>query len=116
MHADPEYTDSSHDTFWDFVLLMPEFTHMLTWIMSDRALPRSYRITRGFGAHAFRFVNAEGVSHFVKFHWTPRLGVYSLVWDEAMKLGGADPDFRRRAPAPAMRDNAANGLMRHRPN
>ncbi len=87
---------SAHDTFWDFVSLMPESTHMLTWVMSDRAIPRSYRMMQGFGVHAFRFVNAEGDSHFVKFHWTPRLGTHSLVWDEAMKLGGADSDFHRR--------------------
>ncbi len=87
---------SAHDTFWDFASLMPESTHMLTWVMSDRGIPRSYRMMQGFGVNTFRFVNVEGISHFVKFHWTPRLGTHSLVWDEAMKLGGADPDYHRR--------------------
>jgi catalase len=87
---------SAHDTFWDFVSLMPESTHMLLWIMSDRAIPRSYRMMQGFGVHSFRFVNEAGESRFVKFHWTPKLGTHSLVWDEANKLGGADPDFHRR--------------------
>ncbi len=87
---------SAHDTFWDFVSLSPESTHMLTWVMSDRALPRSYRMMQGFGVHTFRLVNAEGVSHFVKFHWEPKLGTHSLVWDEALKISGTDPDFHRR--------------------
>ena len=87
---------SAHDTFWDFVTLMPESTHMLMWTMSDRAIPRSLRMMEGFGVHAFRFVNAQGVSHFVKFHWKPKLGVHSLAWDEAQKLAGKDPDFHRR--------------------
>ena len=87
---------SAHDTFWDFVTLMPEATHMLMWTMSDRAIPRSLRMMEGFGVHAFRFVNAQGVSHFVKFHWKPKLGVHSLAWDEAQKLAGKDPDFHRR--------------------
>jgi catalase len=87
---------SAHDTFWDFISLMPESTHMMMWVMSDRALPRSYRMMQGFGVHSFRFVNAEGASTFVKFHWTPKQGTHSLVWDEAAKLGGADPDFHRR--------------------
>jgi len=87
---------SAHDTFWDFVSLMPESTHMLTWVMSDRGIPRSFRMMQGFGVNTYRFVNAEGVSHFVKFHWTPKLGTHSLVWDEAVKLGGAEPDFHRR--------------------
>ena len=87
---------SAHDTFWDFVSLMPESTHMLMWVMSDRAIPRSYRMMQGFGVHTFRFVNAEGVSSFVKFHWNPVAGTHSLVWDEAVKISGADPDFHRR--------------------
>ncbi|MDA7415376.1 catalase [Xenophilus arseniciresistens] len=87
---------SAHDTFWDFVGLMPESTHMLMWAMSDRALPRSYRTMQGFGVHTFRLVNAQGESRFVKFHWQPRLGTHSLVWDEAVKISGADPDYHRR--------------------
>lgn len=87
---------TAHDTFWDFVSLMPESTHMLMWAMSDRAIPRSYRMMQGFGVHTFRLVNAEGRSTFVKFHWTPRLGTHSLDWDEAVKISGADPDFHRR--------------------
>jgi catalase len=87
---------SAHDTFWDFVSLMPESTHMLMWIMSDRAIPRSYRMMQGFGVHTFRLVNAQGKSTFCKFHWKPLLGTHSLVWDEAVKIMGADPDFHRR--------------------
>jgi catalase len=87
---------SAHDTFWDFVSLMPESTHMLLWIMSDRAIPRSYRMMQGFGVHTFRLVNAKGKSTFCKFHWKPALGTHSLVWDEAVKIAGADPDFHRR--------------------
>ena len=87
---------SAHDTFWDFASLMPEITHMLMWAMSDRAIPRSYRTMQGFGVHTYRLVNAAGESHFVKFHWTPRAGTHSLVWDEAVKISGADPDFHRR--------------------
>jgi catalase len=87
---------TAHDTFWDFVSLSPESTHMLLWAMSDRAIPRSLRMMQGFGVHTFRLVNAEGKSQFVKFHWTPKLGTHSLVWDEAMKLAGADSDFHRR--------------------
>ena len=87
---------TAHDTFWDFVSLMPESTHMLIWIMSDRAIPRSYRMMQGFGVHTFRLVNAQGKSTFCKFHWKPLLGTHSLVWDEAAKLMGADPDFHRR--------------------
>jgi catalase len=87
---------SAHDTFWDFAGLMPEITHMLMWAMSDRAIPRSYRTMQGFGVHTFRLVNAAGESRFVKFHWTPRAGTHSLVWDEAVKISGADSDFHRR--------------------
>jgi catalase len=87
---------SAHDTFWDFVSLMPESTHMLLWVMSDRAIPRSYRMMQGFGVHTYRLVNKEGKSTFCKFHWKPLLGTHSLVWDEAVKIAGADPDFHRR--------------------
>ena len=87
---------SAHDTFWDFASLMPESTHMLMWAMSDRALPRSLRMMEGFGIHAFRFINSHGDSHFVKFHWKPKLGVHGLAWDEAQKIAGKDSDFHRR--------------------
>lgn len=87
---------SAHDTFWDFISIMPESAHMIMWLMSDRAIPRSYRMMEGFGVHTFRFVNQEGVSHFVKFHWKPLLGVHSVAWDEAQKISGKDPDFHRR--------------------
>lgn len=87
---------SAHDTFWDFVSLMPESTHMLMWVMSDRAIPRSLRMMQGFGVHTFRLVNGRGASVFCKFHWKPLYGTHSLVWDEAVKISGADPDFHRR--------------------
>ena len=87
---------SAHDTFWDFVSLMPESTHMLMWQMSDRTLPRSYATMQGFGVHSFKLVNAAGESVFCKFHWSPKAGTHSLVWDEAVKISGADPDFHRR--------------------
>jgi catalase len=87
---------TAHDTFWDFVSLMPESTHMLMWAMSDRTLPRSLRMMQGFGVHTFRLVNAQGKSSFVKFHWTPLAGTHSLDWDESVKISGADPDFHRR--------------------
>ena len=87
---------SAHDTFWDFVSLMPESTHMLLWLMSDRAIPRSYRTMQGFGVHTFRLIDAAGESRFCKFHWTPLAGTHSLVWDEAAKITGADADFHRR--------------------
>jgi catalase len=87
---------SAHDTFWDFVSLMPESTHMLMWVMSDRAIPRSYATMQGFGVHSYRFVNEDGESVFVKFHWSPTAGTHSLVWDEAVKISGADPDYHRR--------------------
>ena len=95
-HHEMPQAASAHDTFWDFVSLMPETTHMLMWVMSDRALPRSLRMMEGFGVHTFRFINARGVSHFVKFHWKPKLGKHALVWDEAQKIAGKDPDFHRR--------------------
>ena len=87
---------TAHDTFWDFVSLMPESTHMLMWIMSDRTIPRSLRLMEGFGVHSFRLINEEGKSTYVKFHWRPKLGMASVVWDEALKISGADPDFHRR--------------------
>lgn len=87
---------SAHDTFWDFVSLNPESMHMLMWAMSDRAIPRSFRMMEGFGVHTFRMVNKKGESRFVKFHWRPKLGTFSLVWNEAVKIMGADPDFHRR--------------------
>ena len=87
---------SAHDTFWDFISLMPESTHMMMWVMSDRAIPRSYRMMQGFGVHSYRLVNERGESVFVKFHWKPKQGTHSLVWDEAMKISGTDPDFHRR--------------------
>ena len=87
---------SAHDTFWDFVSLMPESTHMLMWQMSDRTLPRSYATMQGFGVHSFKLVNAAGDSVFCKFHWSPKAGTHSLVWDEAVKISGADPDYHRR--------------------
>ena len=98
MESDRGYPQaaSAHDTFWDFVSLMPETTHMIMWAMSDRGIPRSLRMMEGFGVHTFRFVNAKGASTFVKFHWRPRLGIQSTLWDEAVKIAGADPDFHRR--------------------
>ena len=87
---------SAHDTFWDFVTLMPEGMHMLMWAMSDRTLPRSFRMMEGFGVHTFRMVDANGRPTFVKFHWRPKIGAQSLVWDESVKLYGADPDSQRR--------------------
>src|SRR5690349_6749194 len=87
---------TAHDNFWDFASLSPESTHMLMWVMSDRAIPRSFRFMEGFGVHTFRFVDAAGRSTFVKFHWKPKLGMQSVVWNEAVKINGADPDFHRR--------------------
>jgi len=87
---------SAHDTFWDFVSLSPESTHMLMWVMSDRGIPRSYRMMQGFGIHSFRLIDKDCGSLFCKFHWKPKLGTHSLVWDEAVKIAGADPDFHRR--------------------
>ena len=87
---------TAHDTFWDFISLTPESMHMVMWIMSDRTIPRSLRMMEGFGIHSFRLVDAKGGSTFVKFHWRPKLGLQSTVWDEAVKIAGADPDFHRR--------------------
>ena len=87
---------TAHDNFWDFISLSPEATHMALWIMSDRTIPRSFRFMEGFGVHTFRLINAEGKSTYVKFHWKPKLGMQSVVWNEAVKLNGADPDYHRR--------------------
>ncbi|MBE1577938.1 catalase [Amycolatopsis roodepoortensis] len=95
-HNEIPQAQSAHDTFWDFVSLQPESLHMVLWLMSDRALPRSYRMMQGFGVHTFRLVNAEGKGTFVKFHWKPVLGTHSLIWDECQKIAGKDPDFNRR--------------------
>ena len=98
MEADKGYPQaaSAHDTFWDFISLTPESLHMIMWAMSDRAIPRSLRMMEGFGIHSFRLVNEAGDSTFVKFHWRPKLGLQSTVWDEAVKLQSADNDFHRR--------------------
>ena len=98
MEADRGYPQaaSAHDTFWDFIGLMPESTHMIMWAMSDRTLPRSLRMMEGFGVNTFRLVNAKDASTFVKFHWKPKLGLQSTCWDEAVKIAGADPDYHRR--------------------
>lgn len=103
IHAAKDEPDSgfpqaqtAHDNFWDFISLNPESMHMIMWVMSDRAIPRSFRFMQGFGVHTFRLVNAKQKSTFVKFHWQPKLGLQSLTWDEAVKLNGADPDFHRR--------------------
>jgi catalase len=95
-HNEIPQAQSAHDTLWDFVSLQPETLHTIMWLMSDRALPRSYRMMEGFGVHTFRLVNAKGEGTFVKFHWKPRLGVHSLIWDECQKVAGKDPDFNRR--------------------
>jgi catalase len=95
-HHEMPQAASAHDTFWDFISLMPESAHMVMWVMSDRAIPRSLRMMEGFGVHTFRLINAAGESHFVKFHWKPLLGVHSIAWDEAQKISGKDPDYHRR--------------------
>ena len=95
-HNEIPQASGAHDTFWDFVANNQESAHHVMWLMSDRAIPRSYRMMQGFGVHAFRFVNEEGKSHFVKFHWIPKLGVHSLVWDEAQKIAGKNPDYNRQ--------------------
>ena len=87
---------SAHGTFWDWASLMPETTHMLMWAMSDRTLPRSLRMMEGFGVHTFKLVNSKGMVSFVKFHWKPKLGIQSTIWDEALKLQAADNDYHRR--------------------
>jgi len=98
---------TAHDTFWDYISLTPESMHMVMWIMSDRTLPRSLRMMEGFGIHSFRLVSAEGRSTFVKFHWRPLLGLQSTVWDETVKIAGADPDFHRRDMFNAVQSGAA---------
>ena len=95
-HNEMPQAASAHDTFWDFISLMPESMHMIMWAMSDRAIPRSLRMMEGFGVHTFRFINNKDKSCFVKFHWKPLLGVHSVCWDEAQKISGKDPDFHRR--------------------
>ncbi len=95
---------SAHDNFWDFISLTPESMHMVMWIMSDRTIPRSLRMIEGFGVHSFRLIDAKGESTFVKFHWRPKLGLQSTIWDEAVKIAGADPDFHRRDLFEALSD------------
>src|SRR6266853_6806065 len=95
-HHEIPQAASAHDTFWDFISLMPESMHMIMWVMSDRAIPRSFRMMEGFGVHTFRLVDAKGTARFVKFHWKPKLGMQSVLWNEAVKINGADPDFHRR--------------------
>ena len=95
-HHEMPQASAAHDNFWDFVSLMPESMHMIMWVLSDRAIPRSYRMMEGFGVHTFRLVNEEGRSRFIKWHWKPVLGTHSLVWDETQKIAGKDPDFNRR--------------------
>ncbi len=95
-HNEIPQATAAHDTFWDFISVMPESLHMVMWAMSDRAIPRSFRMMEGFGVHTFRLIDAEGASRFVKFHWKPLLGMHSVVWDEAVVISGADPDFHRR--------------------
>lgn len=95
-HTEMPQAQSAHNNFWDFQFLHSEASHMFMWAMSDRGIPRSLRMIQGFGVNTFTLDNAKGERHFVKFHWTPHLGVHSLVWDEALKLCGQDPDFHRR--------------------
>ncbi|KAG6900665.1 hypothetical protein C0993_005898 [Termitomyces sp. T159_Od127] len=95
-HNEVPQAQTAHNNFWDFVGLQPESAHMVMWIMSDRAVPRSYRMMQGFGVNTFTLINANGERHFVKFHFIPELGVHSLVWDEALKIAGQDPDFHRK--------------------
>ncbi|MFC3041176.1 catalase [Virgibacillus xinjiangensis] len=95
-HNEIPQASGAHDTFWDFVANNQESAHQVMWLMSDRAVPRSYRMMQGFGIHTFRFVNEKGKGHFVKFHWVPKLGVHSLVWDEAQKIAGKNPDYNRQ--------------------
>jgi len=94
-HNEMPQAASAHDTFWDFISLMPESMHMIMWVMSDRAIPRSYRMMEGFGVHTFRLINEAGESTFVKFHWKPKLGTHAVAWDEAQKISGKNPDFHR---------------------
>lgn len=105
-HNEVPQAQSAHNNFWDFMFMHSEATHMFMWTMSDRAIPRSYRMMQGFGVNTFTLENAKGERHFVKFHYTPELGVHSLVWDEALKLAGQDPDFHRKDLMEAI-DNGA---------
>ncbi|MCB2410065.1 catalase [Hymenobacter lucidus] len=95
-HNEIPQAASAHDTFWDFISVNPEAMHMIMWVMSDRAIPRSYRMMEGFNVHTWRLIDAEGKSRFVKFHWKPKLGIKSVAWDEALQISGKDPDFHRR--------------------
>lgn len=95
-HNELPQAASAHDTFWDFISLMPESMHMIMWVMSDRAIPRSLRMMEGFGVHTFKFINNKNKSHFVKFHWKPKLGTHAVVWDEAQKISGKNSDFHRQ--------------------
>lgn len=95
-HNEIPQAASAHDTFWDFISLMPESMHMIMWAMSDRAIPRSLRMMEGFGVHTFRFINKNNESHFVKFHWKPKLGTHAVVWDEAQKISGKNSDFHKQ--------------------
>ncbi len=105
-HNEIPQAASAHDTFWDFISLMPESMHMMMWAMSDRAIPRSFRMMEGFGIHTFRFINEKNEACFVKFHWKPLLGVHSVAWDEATRISGKDPDFHRRDLWEAIDDGA----------
>lgn len=105
-HNEVPQAQTAHNNFWDFVNLHTEASHMYMWAMSDRAIPRSYRMMQGFGVNTFTLINKKGERHFVKFHFTPHLGVHSFVWDEALKIGGQDPDFHRKDLAEAI-DNKA---------
>lgn len=105
-HNEVPQAQSAHNNFWDFMFMHPEATHMFMWTMSDRAIPRSYRMMQGFGVNTFTLTNAKGERSFVKFHWTPELGVNSLVWDEALKLAGQDPDFHRKDLMEAIENGA----------
>jgi catalase len=105
-HNEVPQAQSAHNNFWDFVYLHKEATHMYHWNMSDRGIPRSYRMMQGFGVNTYSLINDKGERHFVKFIWTPELGVHSFVWDEALKLAGQDPDFHRKDLAEAI-DNGA---------
>ena len=109
MEADKGYPQAAtaHDTFWDWASLMPESTHMLMWAMSDRTLPRSLRMMEGFGVHTFKLVNAKGKTTLVKFHWKPKLGMQSTIWDETVTLQSADNDFHRRD----LHDSIASGAF-----
>lgn len=105
-HNEVPQAQTAHNNFWDFVYLHPEATHMFMWAMSDRAIPRSFRMMQGFGVNTFVLVNKDGKRHFVKFHWIPKLGVHSLVWDESLKLAGQDPDYHRKDLMEAIENGA----------